>query len=60
MMLEGTRKKMENRILEAKDRLKMELADMAFDQAMLKLPELITDDDNQRLLDNYMRGMHAS
>ena len=58
-MIEETRKKMENRILQAKNQLKIELADMAFDQAMQKLPQVINEDDNQRLLDDYMQGLHA-
>lgn len=57
MMIEGARKKMENRIFQAKDKLKLELADMAFDQAIEKLPPIITDNDNQRLLDDYMQGI---
>ena len=57
-MLEETRKKMENRILQTKDKLMMELADMAFEQATQKLPQLMTDSDNQHLLDVYMQGMH--
>jgi F-type H+-transporting ATPase subunit b len=58
IMIDETRKKMETRILQAKDKLKMELADMAFNQALQQLPQIITDDDNQHLLDIYMRGMH--
>jgi len=58
IMIDETRKKMENRILQAKDKLKMELADMAFDQALQQLPRIITDDDNRHLLDVYMQGMH--
>lgn len=58
IMMEETRKKMETRILQAKDKLKMELADLAFEQAVQRLPQLITDDDNRRLLDNYMQGLH--
>jgi F-type H+-transporting ATPase subunit b len=57
VMIEETRKKMENRLLQAKNQLKMELADMAFDQAMQTLPQIITENDNQRLLDIYMEGM---
>jgi F-type H+-transporting ATPase subunit b len=57
IMIDETRKKMENRILQAKDKLKMELADMAFDQALQQLPRIINDNDNQHLLDVYMQGM---
>jgi len=58
VLIEETRKKMENRLLQAKNQLKMELADMAFDQAMQTLPQIITESDNKRLLDIYMQGMH--
>jgi F-type H+-transporting ATPase subunit b len=58
-MLEEARKKMETRILQAKSQLKMELADMAFEQASQQLPKIITDEDNQRLLEIYMKGMVA-
>jgi F-type H+-transporting ATPase subunit b len=58
IMIDETRRKMEYRILQAKDKLKMELADMAFDQALQQLPRIMTDNDNQHLLDVYMQGMH--
>ena len=59
VMIEETRKKMETRISQVKNQLKMELADLAFEQAEKKLPKIITDSDNQRLLAFYMEGMHA-
>ena len=58
VMIEETRKKMENRLLQAKNQLKMELADMAFDQALKTLPQIINESDNQRLLEIYMAGMN--
>lgn len=59
VMIEETRKKMETRISQVKNQLKMELADLAFEQAEKKLPEIITESDNQRLLTFYMEGMQA-
>ena len=59
LMLEETRRKMENRIVQAKAGLKMELLDMAIDQAMARLPVLITEGDNQRLLDDYMERLRT-
>ncbi len=56
-MIEETRKKMENRLLQAKSQLKMELADLAFTKATQQLPQVITDSDNQRLLNIYMESM---
>jgi F-type H+-transporting ATPase subunit b len=57
MMIEDSRKKMENRILQAKNQIKLELADLAFEQAKQQLPQIINEDDNQRLLDLYMRSL---
>jgi hypothetical protein len=48
-----------NRIVQAKAGLKMELLDIAIDQAMARLPVLITDGDNQRLLDDYMERLRT-
>ncbi len=59
IMLEETRRKMQNRIVQAKAGLKMELLDMAIDQAMMKLPDIITAGDNQQLLDDYMGSLHT-
>ncbi len=59
IMLEETRRKMENRIVQAKASLKMELLDMALGQAAEKMPGVITDSDNQRLLDDYMDSLHS-
>ena len=59
LMLEETRRKMENRIVQAKAGLKIELLDMAIDQAMKRLPGAITDKDNQRLLDEYMSSIRT-
>ncbi len=56
-MIEETHKKLETRISQAKNQLKMELADLAFEQAVQRLPEIITESDNQRFLDFYMEGM---
>jgi F-type H+-transporting ATPase subunit b len=59
IMLEETRRKMDNRITQAKAGLKMELLDMAIDQATIKLPDIMTAGDTQQLLDDYMRSLNA-
>ena len=59
MMLEVSRLKMENRVVQAKAQLKMELLDLAIAQAIDKLPGVMTEDDNQRLLDDYMQRIHT-
>lgn len=57
IMIEETRRKMENRIVQAKAGLTSELLDMAIDQAMKQLPGLMTHGDNQRMLDEYMQSI---
>jgi len=57
MMIEETRRKMENRIVQAKAGLTSELLDTAIDQAMTQLPGLMTDGDNQRMLDEYVQSI---
>ncbi len=59
IMLDETRRKMENRIVQAKAKLKLELLDMAMEQAVKTLPEVITEGDNQRLLDDYMHSLQT-
>ena len=58
IMLEETRRKMAHRIDQATSTLKLELLDMAIDQAAATLPRIITPEDNQRLLADYMKGIH--
>ena len=59
IMLEETQRKMENQIFQAKAKLKIELLDMAMEQAARQLPEMMTDDDNQRMIDNYMVSIQS-
>jgi len=59
IMLEESRRKMENRIIQAKAGLKMELLDLAIDQAMAKLPSVMNAGDTQQFLDDYMSSLHA-
>lgn len=59
IMLEETRRKMAHRIEKATATIKMELLDMAIDQAIATLPRIMTTDDSQRLLDDFMERIHA-
>lgn len=54
MMLRGAKQKIDNRIVEARQVLKSELVDAAFDMAIQKLPEKITAEDDQKLIDAFM------
>ena len=58
IMLEETRRKMAHRIDQATSSLKLELLDMAIEQAAATLPRIITPEDNQRLLADYMKSIH--
>lgn len=59
IMLEETRRKLEHAVDQAKAKLKLELLDLAMEQALQQLPSLITESDNQRLLDDYMRSIKS-
>jgi F-type H+-transporting ATPase subunit b len=54
MMLRGAQQKIDSRITEARQVLKSELIDAAFDMAIKKLPEKITAEDDQKLIDAFM------
>ncbi|MEE4261570.1 MAG: hypothetical protein V2I56_02700 [Desulfobacteraceae bacterium] len=54
MMLRGAQQKIASRITEARQVLKSELIDAAFDMAIKKLPEKITAEDDQKLIDAFM------
>ena len=54
MLLEGTQRKIQNQIVEARNLIRSELIDSAIALAAKRLPEEITADDEQKLLDNYM------
>lgn len=54
MMLKSAREKMDNRIVEARQTLKMELIDTAVERAIEMLPGQITDEDNQKFIDAFI------
>ena len=54
IMLEGAKKKIDHRITQAKNTFRSELVDAAIDLTMEKLPEKISDKDNQKLLDQFI------
>ena len=45
---------MDNRIVEARQTLKMELIDTAVERAIEMLPGQITDEDNQKFIDAFI------
>ena len=54
IMLEGAKRKIGNQILQAKNKFRSELIDEAVGLAIKKLPNEITDNDNQKLLDQFL------
>jgi F-type H+-transporting ATPase subunit b len=58
MMIESAKQKMEGRIIRAHHRLRAEMVDAATEMALDKLPGLVTDDDNRKLLEQFL--VHAN
>ena len=59
ILLESARQKIESRISDAREVIKLELVDQAMVLAIRKLPEKITDQDNQRFIDAYLKSAAA-
>jgi F-type H+-transporting ATPase subunit b len=55
-MLSDVRQRMNSQILQAKQEFKSELVEVAVGLAMDKLPQIINENDNQMLLDNFLAG----
>lgn len=54
MIIESAKQKMEGRIIQARNRLRAEMVDAAAEMALDKLPGLVTEDDNRKLLEQFM------
>jgi F-type H+-transporting ATPase subunit b len=54
ILLESAKQKIESRVADARELLKAELVDEAIALAMKKLPESITDQDNQKFIDTFI------
>jgi F-type H+-transporting ATPase subunit b len=54
MMLKSAKQKVDSRIVEARQLLKSELVDSAITLAAKLLPEKITEEDNQKFIDDFM------
>lgn len=59
MMLASARVKVDGQIQSAKDQLRADMVDLAVEQALQRLPGLITDDDNQRIVEEYMAAAQS-
>ena len=53
-MIEKAKKKIEQRILTEKEKIRSELVDSAINIAMEKLPGEMTDEDNKKFIDYYL------
>jgi F-type H+-transporting ATPase subunit b len=56
ILLESAKQKIESRISDAREVIKLELVDLAIALAIQKLPESITDQDNQKFIDAYLES----
>ena len=55
ILLTSAQKKIESRISDAREAIKAELVDDAIALAMKKLPEVITEQDNQKFIDAFIK-----
>ncbi len=60
ILLESAKKKIESRISDAQQLLKAELVDDAIALAMKKLPQKITDQDNQKFIEAFIDSAASS
>ena len=54
LLLENTKRKIDFRLQNARQQLRSELVDSAVEQALEKLPEYITAEDNSKILEAYI------
>ncbi len=59
ILLKSAKQKIESRIADAREVIKLELVDEAIALAMQKLPENITDQDNQKFIDTFLESASA-
>ena len=56
LLMEATKSHIDNRLRSAKRELRAEIIDLAVDKATQKLPKVLTDKDNRRLLEKFMES----
>ena len=59
ILLESTKKRLENQLVDAKKAFKSELVDMAVSLAMKRLPDEITTEDNQKFTNQFLSSASA-
>jgi len=58
-MMEAAKLKIGNKIMRAKERFKTELVDAAVDLALERIPQLITDEDNEKMLNLFFNAVES-
>jgi len=56
LMLESARRKVESQMKAAQADIRAEMIDHAIDMALKKLPDIIAEEDNQKLYDQYLEN----
>jgi F-type H+-transporting ATPase subunit b len=56
LLLESAKAKVNSRIRDAHQRIRVELVELATEKAIAKLPELMTDQDHERMIDIWMEA----
>jgi F-type H+-transporting ATPase subunit b len=54
LILEGAKHKIDYQVMRAREKLRTELLEMAVDEALKELPDLISPEDNQRQIEKYL------
>ena len=54
VMIEDAKRKIEYQILQARNTIRAQMLDAAIDLAMERLPREITDEDNEKFIDQYI------
>ena len=57
LIMEEAKRRIDNRIIQAKNILKAELVDTAINSAIKKLPNEITAEDDQKLIQTFLNGI---
>ncbi len=53
-MIAEAKRKVDSQIIRAREKFRKELIDVAFDKALERLPSMVTEEDGQRFVQNYI------
>jgi F0F1-type ATP synthase membrane subunit b/b' len=59
-MLIEAKRRVDNQIVRAKEKYRAELVDAAFDLVLERLPKEITEEDSEKLVQNYIEDIMPS